>query len=83
MKPSGRKGLQPLQRQFPFIDEGVQNLEWLLGRAPFNNERCPAFEGRDMFIAVGPKTPRSPSFRVLYEIRDRKIFLWRLTVREA
>lgn len=71
-----------LQRQFPFIDDGVQNLEWLLRRSPFNNERCPAFGGRDLFIGVGTRTLRSPSFRVLYEVRDRKIFLWHLSVRE-
>jgi hypothetical protein len=72
-----------LQRQFPLIDEAAQNLEWMLRRAPLNNERCPAFEGRDMFIAVSPKTSRSPSIRVLYEVGDRKVFLWHLSVREV
>jgi hypothetical protein len=71
-----------LQRQFPFIDEGVQYLEWSLGRTPFNNERCPAFDERDIFIAVSPRTPRAPSFRVLYEVFDRRVFLWHLSVRE-
>ncbi|KRA61773.1 hypothetical protein ASD79_06600 [Caulobacter sp. Root655] len=72
-----------LQRQFPFIDDAVQNAEWLLRRAPFNNERCPAFEGRDLFIALAPKTPRSPALRLLYEVGGQKVFLWHLSVREA
>lgn len=71
-----------LQRQFPFIDEGVQNLEWTLRRSPFSNEKCPAFEGRDIFIVVSPKTPRSPSFRVLYEVAEHGVHLWHLSIRE-
>ncbi len=71
-----------LQRQFPFIDEGIQNLEWTLRRSPFSNEKCPAFEGRDILIVVSPKTPRSPSFRVLYEVAERGVHLWHLSVRE-
>jgi hypothetical protein len=70
------------QRQFPLIDEGVQNLEWMLRRSPFNNEKCPAFEGRSMFIAVAPRTSRAPSFRVLYEVFEKTVFLWHLSVRD-
>jgi hypothetical protein len=77
------EAVRALQRQFPLIDEGVQNLEWMLQRAPFNNEKCPAFEGRSMFIVVVPRTPRAPSFRVLYEVFDRTVFLWTLAVRDA
>ncbi len=72
-----------LQRQFPFIDEGVQNLEWMLSRSPFGNEKCAAFEGRDMFVAVSPRTPRAPSFRVLYEVVGQRVYLWSLSVRDA
>nr|WP_295109847.1 hypothetical protein [uncultured Caulobacter sp.] len=71
-----------LQRQFPLIDEGVQNLEWMLSRMPYANERCAVFEGRDFFIAVSPRTPRAPSFRVLYEVAGRRVHLWSLSVRE-
>lgn len=71
-----------LQRQFPFVDEGVQYLEWSLSRSPFENERCPAFEGRDIFFVLSPRTPRAPSFRVLYEVIGRRIYLWHLSVRE-
>ncbi len=70
-----------LQRQFPFIDEGVQNLEWQLARRPFDNERCQIFEGRDLFIAATPRTPRAPGLRVLYEVFETKVFLWHLSVR--
>lgn len=71
-----------LQRQFPFVDEGIQNLEWMLRRSPFGNEKCPAFEGRDIFIVASPRTPRAPSFRVLYEVYERRVYLWHLSVRE-
>ncbi len=71
-----------LQRQYPFIDEGIQNLEWTLSRSPFGNEKCPAYEGRDIFMAVSPRTPRAPSFRVLYEVVEQRVYLWHLSVRE-
>lgn len=70
-----------LKAQYPFIDEGVQNLEWALERSPFNNERCSAFEERDIFIVVTPRTARAPSLRVLYEVLGRKVFLWHLSTR--
>lgn len=72
-----------LQRQFPLIDESVQFLEWSLARTPFNNERCPAFEGRDIFTAYTPRTRRAPSLRILYEVGHGQVLLWHLSVRES
>ncbi|CAN5569748.1 hypothetical protein BH10PSE4_BH10PSE4_44900 [soil metagenome] len=72
-----------LQHQVPFIDDALQNFEWFLRPAPYDNERCAAFEGRALFIALVARTSRSPSLRLLCEVEDQTIFLWQVDVRKA
>lgn len=71
-----------LKRDYPFIDDAVQWIEWRLERNPLDQERCPAFPGRDLFLIYADKTPRAPGLRVLYEVVGDRVYCWQLSVRE-
>lgn len=73
-----------LERQFPYLAEAYDELDWTMAREPLaNSEPTPAFPGRNLRLAVTPRTTRYPSLRVLIEVEEqrRRVFFWHLSVR--
>lgn len=77
-------GYYALQRQFPFLDEAYDNLEWTLSRTPLA-ESVPVrvFENRNLRLTYTPKMSRYPGLRVLFEVSEvrRLVHMWHLDIR--
>ena len=73
-----------LERQFPFLSEAYDDLDWIMSRDPWgNSEPVAAFPERNLRLAVTPRTPRYPSLRVLMEVEveRRRVLFWSLSAR--
>ena len=75
-----------LERNFPFLAEAYDSIEWTMERDPKGNSvPSEAFrdEGRDIRLAFTPRTTRYPSLRVLLEVQEdlRRVYFWSLSVR--
>ena len=75
-------GFRLLERTYPLVVDVLEYFEFALRRRPAEaGEPCLAFvdQGRDLRLLMTPATPNYPSLRVLFEITERRDYVWHVS----